>query len=81
MKAFERLEKAEQRRQETIARMAHRKDGKDGKEDDCLDADVERSSSPPPLANNSPSSASLAHSADKKDLSCFDSKSRNFRRG
>ena len=44
MKAFERMEKAQQRRQDSMAKTTHRKDSRDGKDEPGDDADH----SPPP---------------------------------
>lgn len=83
MKAFERMEKAEQRRQEALARMAHRKDGKD---DDCLglDADVEQPLSPP---SSDATTTALTESStmtmlltDRKNSNTYDTKSKALRR-
>lgn len=47
MKAFERMEKQQQRRQETLAKTTHRKDSRDGREDKDEGAD-DVDHSPPP---------------------------------
>lgn len=50
MKAFERMEKAQQRRQESIAKTTHRKDSRDGKDE--LGDEVDQSPSPSDASEN-----------------------------
>ena len=78
MKAFERMEKAQQRRQESIAKTAHRKDPRDGKEfadkDGSMsggDAEMDVSSSPP----------HSSVSQEKKGILMQEGRSKSFRRG
>lgn len=49
MKAFERMEKAQQRRQDSMAKTTHRKDSRDGKDEPGDEGDQ----SPPPSHGNS----------------------------
>lgn len=48
MKAFERMEKAQQRRQESMAKTSHRKDSRDDRDEAGGLADHEADQSPPP---------------------------------
>ena len=76
MKAFERMEKAQQRRQESIAKTAHRKDSRDGKDDGNMsggEVEMDVPSSPP-------------HSSVQQEKKCGgilmqDGRSKSFRRG
>lgn len=72
MKAFERMEKAQQRRQETTAKTTHRKDSRDGK--DNLADEVDHSS--PPSHNTA--SVPLA---EKRVMVVQEPKTKTFRRG
>ncbi len=49
MKAFERMEKAQQRRQDSMAKTTHRKDSRDGKDEPGDEGDH----SPPPSHGSS----------------------------
>jgi len=75
MKAFERMEKAQQRRQESIAKTAHRKDSRDGKEDGNIsggDIEMDVPSSPPPNSSVQ---------EKKSGILTQDGRSKSFRRG
>lgn len=72
MKAFEKMEKAQQRRQESIAKTTHRKDSRDGKDDS---ADVVDHSSPPSH------SSSNVQSAEKRVNVVQEPRTKTFRRG
>ena len=75
MKAFERMEKAQQRRQESIAKTAHRKDSRDGKEDGNTsggDVEMDVSSSPPHTS---------VQQEKKSGIITQDGRSKTFRRG
>ena len=80
MKAFERMEKAQQRRQDSMAKTTHRKEPRDGKDipdrDDNSGGDGEvYSSSPPP-----PPSTSI-QPKEKRGILVQEARSRTFRRG
>lgn len=68
MKAFERMEKLQQRRQESVAKTSHRKDSRDGRDDQDMDQS-------PPHSHGS----SLP--VEKRAISTQDSRTKTFRRG
>lgn len=72
MKAFERMEKAQQRRQESIAKTTHRKDSRDGKDEPGDEVDH----SPPPSHGTS-----NAVSVDKRVIVVQEARNKTFRRG